>query len=132
MLKRTCQRVLPARRALELMQRISADRLGERLPPESVPSELAPLAAAFNDMLARLQDSFRRLSDFSSDLAHELRTPISNLMTQTQVALAKARTADEYREIGSPTGRLLDNTDFADPFVGMPRMSNIPIRVHRA
>ena len=50
-------------------------------------------------MLARLEDSFRRLSDFSSDLAHELRTPISNLMTQTQVALARARTADEYREI---------------------------------
>ncbi len=89
----------PTRKALELMQRISADRLGERLPPESVPGELAPLAAAFNDMLARLEDSFRRLSDFSSDLAHELRTPISNLMTQTQVALARARTADEYREI---------------------------------
>jgi len=50
-------------------------------------------------MLARLEDSFRRLSDFSSDLAHELRTPVSNLMTQTQVALARARTADEYREI---------------------------------
>lgn len=89
----------PARRALELMQRISAQRLGERLPPDSLPRELAPLAAAFNDMLARLEDSFRRLSDFSSDLAHELRTPISNLMTQTQVALARARTADEYREI---------------------------------
>jgi two-component system heavy metal sensor histidine kinase CusS len=89
----------PARKALELMHRISADRLGERLPPESMPQELAPLAAAFNEMLARLEDSFRRLSDFSSDLAHELRTPVSNLMTQTQVALARARTADEYREI---------------------------------
>src|SRR5690606_14407001 len=89
----------PARKTLNLMQRVSADRLGERLPPESMPSELAPLAAAFNDMLARLEDSLRRLSVFSSDLAHELRTPVSNLMTQTQVALARARTADEYREI---------------------------------
>jgi len=89
----------PTRKALELMHRISADRLGERLPPESMPPELAPLASAFNDMLARLEDSFRRLSDFSSDLAHELRTPISNLMTQTQVALARARTSEEYREI---------------------------------
>ncbi len=89
----------PARKALELMHRVSADRLGERLPPKSMPQELAPLAAAFNDMLSRLEDSFRRLSDFSSDLAHELRTPISNLMTQTQVALARARTAEEYREI---------------------------------
>ncbi len=50
-------------------------------------------------MLARLEDSFRRLSDFSSDLAHELRTPISNLMTETQVAISKARSADQYREV---------------------------------
>ena len=50
-------------------------------------------------MLSRLEDSFKRLSDFSSDLAHELRTPISNLMTQTQVALAQARSAEAYREI---------------------------------
>jgi two-component system heavy metal sensor histidine kinase CusS len=48
-----------------------------------------------NDMLARLEGSFRRLLDFSSDLAHELRTPISNLMTQTQVAISKARSADQ-------------------------------------
>ena len=89
----------PARRMLKLTQRISANRLGERLPPESVPSELADLAVAFNDMLERLEDSFRRLSDFSSDLAHELRTPVSNLMMQTEVALSKARTADEYREV---------------------------------
>lgn len=91
--------LLPARKALELMHRISANRLGERLPPESMPQELASLAEAFNDMLARLEDSFQRLSDFSSDLAHELRTPVSNLMTQTQVALARGRTADQYREI---------------------------------
>src|SRR5674476_814655 len=50
-------------------------------------------------MLARLEEAFRRLSDFSSDIAHELRTPVSNLMTQTQVALSKARSADEYRGI---------------------------------
>jgi two-component system heavy metal sensor histidine kinase CusS len=50
-------------------------------------------------MLARLEGSFRRLSDFSADIAHELRTPISNLMIETQVALSRSRTADDYREI---------------------------------
>ncbi len=89
----------PVRELAHMTQGISANRLGERLPPESVPPELVDLAIAFNDMLARLEDSFRRLSDFSSDLAHELRTPISNLMTQTQVALSKARSADQYREV---------------------------------
>jgi two-component system heavy metal sensor histidine kinase CusS len=82
-----------------MTQGISANRLGELLPPQSVPPELVDLAIAFNDMLARLEGSFRRLSDFSSDLAHELRTPVSNLMTQTQVALSKARSADQYREV---------------------------------
>ncbi|MBI4996560.1 MAG: heavy metal sensor histidine kinase [Rhodocyclales bacterium] len=77
---------------------VTASRLDYRLPAGSIPAELAELAETLNQMLARLEDSFRRISDFSSDLAHELRTPVSNLMTATQVALSKARTADEYRE----------------------------------
>jgi len=89
----------PVREMADIAQGISANRLGERLPPESAPSELVDLAVAFNDMLDRLEGSFRRLSEFSSDLAHELRTPISNLMTQTQVAISKARSADQYREV---------------------------------
>ena len=89
----------PVRELARLTHGISASRLGERLPPESVPTELVDLALAFNDMLARLEGSFQRLSDFSSDLAHELRTPISNLMTQTQVAISKARSAEQYREV---------------------------------
>jgi hypothetical protein len=69
------------------------------LPSAALPTELVDLAAAFNGMLARLEDSFRRLSEFSSDLAHELRTPVSSLMTQTHVALSRTRWADEYREV---------------------------------
>lgn len=78
---------------------VTADRLDTRLSLDAVPAELAELAETLNEMLARLEDSFQRLKDFSSDLAHELRTPISNLMTQTQVALTRARSADEYREV---------------------------------
>jgi len=78
---------------------ITAQRLHARLAVDTVPVELADLAATLNDMLARLEESFRRLSDFSSDLAHEFRTPISNLMTQTQVTLSRPRTPDEYREV---------------------------------
>ncbi|WP_411696693.1 histidine kinase dimerization/phospho-acceptor domain-containing protein [Enterobacter pasteurii] len=50
-------------------------------------------------MLERLHGSFRRLSDFYSDIAHELRTPLSNLMMQTQVALSREREAASYREV---------------------------------
>jgi two-component system heavy metal sensor histidine kinase CusS len=57
------------------------------------------LADTLNQMLARLEDSFQRLSDFSSDIAHELRTPVSNLLTQTQVMLSRARSIDEYQDV---------------------------------
>ncbi len=89
----------PLRSMTALAQRITASRLQERLPPDAVPIELKELANAFNAMLARLEDSFRRLSDFSSDLAHELRTPVASLVTHTEVALSRARTAEEYREV---------------------------------
>lgn len=80
-------------------QAITANRLNQRLSSESVPVELVEMVQALNAMLERLQESFQRLSDFSSDLAHELRTPVSNMLTHTQVALAKARTAEGYREV---------------------------------
>jgi len=78
---------------------ISAAELNTRLPPETVPRELTDLAVAFNEMLERMEEAFERLSNFSADIAHELRTPVTNLLTQTQVALSKSRSEDEYREI---------------------------------
>lgn len=89
----------PLRQVTQLATRLSASSLGERLPEGNVPAEIDALATSFNAMLARLEDAFRRLSEFSSDIAHELRTPLSNLMTQTQVALARARSAEEYRDV---------------------------------
>ncbi|GAB3190313.1 heavy metal sensor histidine kinase [Hydrogenophaga aquatica] len=78
---------------------VTAHNLQERMPVAPVPVEFAELAASLNGMFDRLQQDFQRLMDFSSDLAHELRTPLSNLLTQTQVALAQRRNADEYRDI---------------------------------
>lgn len=79
-------------------QAVTANKLDQRMPAESVPIEMADLAHSLNDMLQRLQADFQRLSEFSSDLAHELRTPISNLLTQTQVVLAQNRTLAEYQD----------------------------------
>ncbi len=89
----------PMRRLTALAQRVSTNRLGERLDTDDVPQELIELATAFNDMLARLDDSFRRLSNFSSDIAHELRTPVSNLLTETQVTLSRERDVANYRDV---------------------------------
>ena len=89
----------PVREMTDVARRISASRLHDRLRAETLPPELTDLAIAFNDMLARLEESFRRLSEFSSDLAHEFKTPLSNVMTQTEVALSRSRSPDEYREV---------------------------------
>ena len=78
---------------------ISPAHLNERLTPLGWPREIQPLVRAFDEMLDRLENSFKRLSQFSADLAHELRTPIANILGEAQVALTRARTADEYREI---------------------------------
>lgn len=50
-------------------------------------------------MLMRLEDAFTRLRRFSADIAHELRTPVNNLRGEAEVALGKARTADDYRAV---------------------------------
>lgn len=78
---------------------VNAHRLDARMPVDAVPVEMADLALTLNTMLERLQDDFRRLSEFSSDLAHELRTPITNLMTQTHVVLSQSRDAAKYRDV---------------------------------
>ena len=91
--------LLPLRQVTAVAASISAASLQERIPLAAVPLELQQLAASFNAMLARLDDAFMRLSNFSADIAHELRTPISNLMTQTQVALSRPRSNDEYQDI---------------------------------
>jgi len=89
----------PAKSMAEVAEGISAQNLTGRLDVDHAPSELKPLAIAFNDMLDRLGVAVTRLSDFSSDLAHELRTPINNLMTQTQVSLSKPRELHVYQDV---------------------------------
>lgn len=89
----------PLREMKARAQRVTARQLDQRMPVQDVPVELADLALGLNTMLDRLQQDFERLSQFSGDLAHELRTPISNLLTQTQVSLAQQRDAAVYREV---------------------------------
>ena len=81
------------------LERIGPAHLNERVAPAGWPRELRPLALAFDQMLARLEESFTRLSQFSADLAHELRTPIANILGEAQVTLTRDRTSGEYREV---------------------------------
>ncbi|MCS0612314.1 heavy metal sensor histidine kinase [Massilia kyonggiensis] len=98
---------------------IHAQRLAVRMPAAELPAELRALAVAFNAMLDRLEEGVQRLSGFAADLAHDLRTPVNALMMQTQVALARERTADEYEALLASNleeyerlARMIENTLF--------------------
>ncbi|MCX2889124.1 MULTISPECIES: heavy metal sensor histidine kinase [Pseudomonas] len=88
----------PLRQMGQVAASVSARSLTTRLPVAQMPEELAELATSMNAMLQRLDDAFQRLSAFSADIAHELRTPLSNLLTHTQVTLTRPRSLEEYRE----------------------------------
>lgn len=88
----------PLRQVTQVATSMSARSLKERIPLEPVPLELQQLVTAFNAMLARLDDAFARISNFSADIAHELRTPLSNLMTHTEVVLSQKRNLEAYEE----------------------------------
>ena len=89
----------PLRSVAEHAALVRPGTLAQRLEVQGAPSELLPLIHALNDMLARLQEGYTRLSGFSADLAHEFRTPVANLLGQSQVMLAQPRSAAEYEEL---------------------------------
>ena len=89
----------PISRLSKTTSTITANCLETRIPAESVPTELHELVNSFNAMLERLDNSFLRLSGFSADIAHELRTPLNSMLTQTEVALMKDRSGEDYKEI---------------------------------
>ena len=88
----------PVAQVTQVAASMSAGSLKERIPVDSVPRELELLVTSFNAMLARLEESFARLSNFSADIAHELRTPISSLRTHTEVILTRKRAPEDYEE----------------------------------
>lgn len=89
----------PLRMMAAQTRAISANKLDRRLDLQAAPRELHEIVQCFNDMLDRLHRSFQQLSQFSADLAHDVRTPLNNLMVQTQVALGKPRSLDEYQAL---------------------------------
>jgi signal transduction histidine kinase len=81
------------------VQAINEHNLGTRIPQDTLPDELAPLASKTNEMLSRLEEAFQREKRLTSDAAHEIRTPLSSLITTLEVALRKDRTPREYKQM---------------------------------
>ena len=89
----------PVKRLSAEAQRIGRNRDDERLPLPGLPPELMNLAGSFNAALDRLNAAYRQLETFNADVAHELRTPVANMIGQTQVVLSRERSAHELREV---------------------------------
>ncbi|MBG6570382.1 sensor histidine kinase [Pseudomonas aeruginosa] len=88
----------PLNRFRRVAAQVSPQDLSYRIPEQNLPRELDSLARSFNHMLGRLEDGVRQLSQFSDDLAHELRAPICNLLVRNQVLLSQHRDGAAYRE----------------------------------
>ncbi|MDX5929403.1 histidine kinase dimerization/phospho-acceptor domain-containing protein, partial [Acidiphilium acidophilum] len=89
----------PVEHIIRTARNIRSSTLHERIDTVGLPAELQSLADTFNDMLDRLEDSFAQISQFSADVAHELRTPVNNLRGEIEVALGRARSLEEYRDV---------------------------------
>lgn len=89
----------PLKRLNVVAAGVTTHNLAQRLDVQGLPRELAVLAAGFNAMLVRIDAGVQRLSDFSGDLAHEMRTPVATLLGRTQVALSRGRSVEELRDV---------------------------------
>jgi len=89
----------PLRTVSQKIKSISSENLDVRLDPRTVPVELEQLVISFNHMIERIEDVFTRQSNFSADIAHEIRTPVTNLVTQTEIVLSQPRTIKELEEV---------------------------------
>jgi two-component system, OmpR family, heavy metal sensor histidine kinase CusS len=117
--------IRPVRKMAKTAARIKSSTLDERLDRSGLPSELSDLALTFNDMLDRLEDSFVRLSRFSSDIAHELRTPLQNLRGEAEVVLSKEREPGEYQNrLGSALEEYQRLSNLIDRLLFLARAEN--------
>src|SRR5207253_2294084 len=127
----------PVESITEAARRIAAGDLTQRLSAPQSTDEIGRLADTFNDMIARLEASFRQIQRFSADASHELRTPLTVMKGETELALRRPRSAEDYRLVLESSleeidrmARIIDDLLFlsrAD--LGEIRMGRRPVRL---
>lgn len=80
-------------------QRIAGGDLSQRLAMQTAPDEIGRLVETFNNMIGRLEASFRQIRQFTSDASHELRTPLTVMKGETELVLRRARPLEDYHTV---------------------------------
>jgi two-component system OmpR family sensor kinase len=93
------QALVPVTQMARAASAIEASGLARRLPNPGTHDELQDLATAFNDLLGRLEDAFARQARFTGDASHQLRTPLTAILGEVEVALRRERTTEELRAV---------------------------------
>ncbi|MEB3736129.1 histidine kinase dimerization/phospho-acceptor domain-containing protein [Halopseudomonas pachastrellae] len=101
----------PLRKFRALATKVSTQDLSPRIRNDRLPQELQALAHSLNVMLHRLDDGVQQLSQFSDDVAHELKTPLNNLIGKAQVTLVRERSKEHYREVIESSVEELERMD---------------------
>ncbi len=127
----------PVENITQAARRIAGGDLSQRLTAPPSPDEIGRLAATFNDMIARLDASFRQVRQFGTDASHELRTPLTVLKGETELALRRPRAAEDYRLVLESSleeidrmSRIVDELFFlsrAD--LGEVNLESLPVRL---
>ncbi|HOO92201.1 MAG TPA: HAMP domain-containing protein, partial [Opitutales bacterium] len=97
----------PIHTLVKSARNITAEDLSHRIEGVNSRDEIGELADTFNEMIERLDRSFQHVQQFSGDVAHELKTPLTALKGEVEVALRKDRSPQEYRSI---LASVLENT----------------------
>lgn len=114
------------------VQQVSVSQLHKRLDPRQWPIELAPLVLNFDKMLDRLEESVKRISRFSSDLAHELRTPIQTLRGEAEVVLSGNKTLEQLKDCTKSSLEEYDKlTHMIEGLLFISRAENIELELDK-
>src|SRR5947208_1398212 len=127
----------PVEAITQAAQRIAAGDLTQRLAAPSTSDEIGRLAATFNDMIARLETSFRQMRQFSADASHELRTPLTVIKGEAELALRRTRPAEDYKLVLESTLEEIDRmTQIVDELLFLSRtdlgevvIERLPVRL---
>jgi heavy metal sensor kinase len=127
----------PVEAITQAAERIAAGDLTQRLSVPSALDEIGRLAVTFNDMIARLEASFRQVRQFSADASHELRTPLTVIKGEAELALRRPRLAEDYKLVLESTLEEIDHmTRIVDELMFLSRtdlgevaIESLPVRL---